>query len=43
MNRFKYVLETLYICILLMFFSKELINEGTCQHKKDFTNCGVSI
>jgi hypothetical protein len=43
MNRFKNVLETLYICILLIFFSKELINEGKDQHKKDFTNCGVSI
>jgi hypothetical protein len=43
MAKIKCVLETLYMCIALMFFSKELINGGASKYKRDFTNSDVSV
>jgi hypothetical protein len=43
MTKFRWAMETLYICIALMFFSREMINSGESKHKGDFNNCGVSV
>jgi hypothetical protein len=43
MTKLKLVLETLCMCVALMFFSRELINSGVGRYKNDFTNSGVLV
>lgn len=43
MVRIMSVLEIIYICAALMFFSKELINSDESSRGKDLRGCGISI
>jgi hypothetical protein len=43
MLKIKDILETICICVALMFFSKEVINSKGGRWKKELDNCGVSL
>lgn len=43
MSKIKYLLETIYLCMALIFFSKELVNDDTTDFFKEIQRCGVSI
>lgn len=42
MSKAKYVLEIIYVCLALIFASKEMVNSGT-SIGKELSKCGVLI
>lgn len=43
MVKIKNMLETIYICVVLMFFSKELVNKNIDSRNKFFEECGILV
>lgn len=43
MLKVKIIIETIYICVGLMFFSKEVISSQSEKGKKELESCGVSV
>lgn len=42
MSKAKYVLETIYVCLALIFLSKSVVNGGT-NIARDLNECGILI